>query len=243
MMDSHGAQRAHQPDQHSPIIFWRADRPPGGGRLPAAARPGHPGQPDLGQHPAGRARLYGHGGHPDRRARRVRRHPLSRADPPVPRHLLLLLRPDDRAAGGDPLVAAPADAGGGRPAGRDHRVALRPGGEGLGDPRGDGGGGAAGRADPAPGDRDQGRRRGDRPGLGRLGRRVRAVAVPGRDAGRHPGGRVPEGRPGKVPTPEVTLGAGDLLLVMGTPEAIERLREYYVSPRAGDRPRSGRPRG
>jgi Trk K+ transport system NAD-binding subunit len=32
-----------------------------------------------------------------------------------------------------------------------------------------------------------------------------------------------------VPTPEVALQPGDKLLVMGTPEAIIRLREYHKS--------------
>ena len=40
-----------------------------------------------------------------------------------------------------------------------------------------------------------------------------------------------EGRPAKVPTPEIELVAGDRLLVMGTPESIEKLRGYRLEPR------------
>ncbi len=35
-----------------------------------------------------------------------------------------------------------------------------------------------------------------------------------------------EGRPGKLPGADVQLAAGDRLLVMGTPEAIEHLRTW-----------------
>ena len=39
-----------------------------------------------------------------------------------------------------------------------------------------------------------------------------------------PSGEALEGRPGRLPSPEVRLRPGDRLLVMGTPEAIDRLR-------------------
>ena len=39
-----------------------------------------------------------------------------------------------------------------------------------------------------------------------------------------PQGAELEGRPGKLPTPDVRLNPGDRLLVMGTRAAIERLR-------------------
>jgi hypothetical protein len=45
-----------------------------------------------------------------------------------------------------------------------------------------------------------------------------------------PAGEEFEGRPGRLPAPDVRLHPGDRLLVMGTPEAIHRLTRGLERP-------------